>query len=118
MQPLKTIANPNCESTIGCCDADARSIMLNRRWPNATRFCIKAPPASGPRGRIRSFIAAMQLPAVSPLKVNSPQIPHIFFFRKAAPRSAHNLRALNNVFALRRFLPCNPALKRGHKTAC
>ena len=52
-------------------------MMLSRRWPKATRSCMNAPPASGPRGCIRPVMAAMQRPAASPLKVTSPQMPHI-----------------------------------------
>src|SRR5580704_18150564 len=78
MQPLNTMARPSWESTMGCCDAAARSMMLSRRWPKATRSCMKAPPASGPRACIASVMAAMQPPAALPSKVTSPQMPHIF----------------------------------------
>src|ERR1700733_306615 len=77
MQPLKTMANPNSESIIGCCDAAARSMMLSLRWPNATRSCENVPPASGPRDHICADIAAIELSAALPLKVTSPQMPHI-----------------------------------------
>src|SRR5215207_6904849 len=51
MQPLKIRLNPSSGSTIGCDPSTLRSMIDNRRWPNATGPRHQTPQPSGPSRR-------------------------------------------------------------------
>src|SRR5215203_1706394 len=97
MQPLKIRLNPSSGSTIGCDPSTLRSMIDNRRWPNATGPRHQTPQPSGPRGDRTALIrSTAAMSAYSPSKRISPTSPHTRFSARA------RLRPEDAVFLLAR----------------